>query len=113
RPSVQLARLIDRITARLAEHRPPADHRQLGEPLPRARETISLGDICRGVGAAEEGPPMRCRPRLVLHHWTSSSISGAWQEIERRGTGLAMPDKMPEIGPIFYFWASPARRRCS
>src|SRR5262245_34618920 len=83
RPSVQLARLIDRITARLAEHRAAADHRQFGEPLPRARKAIPLGDICRRIGTAKEMPAIPCRFQIALHRGTSSSPPGhAMKSIE-------------------------------
>jgi hypothetical protein len=54
RPPIEIGWVIDRIPAGLAEHRPAADYRQLCKPLPRARETIMIGDVGGSVDAAEK-----------------------------------------------------------
>src|SRR6516165_10343485 len=67
RPAIEIGWVIDRISAGLAEHRPAADHRQLCKPLPRARETITIGDVGSGVGAAQITVAARVLGLCVAH----------------------------------------------
>ena len=89
RPTIQIGRVIDRIPAGLAEHRPAADHRQLCKPLPRAREAITIGDVGSCVGAAQVTVAARVRGivLLIVHLVVTPGHSGTLREVTLNGRG--------------------------